>query len=148
MKWIWKVSVIDEGRFERAKKETPSSIDGEAAVFEGSHGTYHCTLSNCNCQDFQLRLKGQQPCKHILALGIAVGAYNADAIGKRFELLRIRDRLASAYGHYYLFDHPVLSDAEYDTLKEESKRLAAELGVMKVSDAISPDEFLELIETK
>lgn len=121
MEWNWKD--VDEGRFSRALKEKPVELDreNEVAVFKGDHGRYTCTLSDCDCQDFRIRLKSQQPCKHILALGAALGAYDPQAVALGFEREREKDRLALAYGRYYLFDDPIMSDAEYDALKKKWK---------------------------
>ena len=121
MAWIWEMNSIDERRFTRALKEKPASIDGqtEKASFDGDHGSYTCTLSHCDCQDFTMRLKGKQPCKHILALGIALCAYDPDAVKRMFDGRRAVDELSRAYGHYYLFHAPVMADAEYDALKRK-----------------------------
>lgn len=121
MDWIWEMNTIDEGRFTRAQKEKPVSVDDQVGKghFEGSHGSYTCTLSHCDCQDFTMRLKGQQPCKHILALGIALGAYDPAAVQRMFDGQRAINTLSRAYGRYYLFHAPVMEDAEYDALKRK-----------------------------
>lgn len=119
MNWIWQE--IEEGRFNRSLKEKPANIDHSAgtAVFKGEHGTYTCSLTHCDCQDFQVRLKGMQPCKHILALGAAMGAFDPKALARHFNGVRAMELLSRAYGAYYLFHQPIMSDDEYDTLKAE-----------------------------
>lgn len=116
--WIWK-SVL-EPDFSNSLKIKPSSIDPDtsSAVFEGSSGTYNATLMHCECSQFQMRLKGKHPCKHIIALGAALGVFDRDTYAHRFEAKKLADQLAAAYGYFHLFNSPVMSDKEYDALKQ------------------------------
>ena len=119
MEWIWNFEDIEEGRFTRSRKLKPVELNREngSGVFEGSEGTYTCTLTHCTCQDFQYRLHGAQPCKHILSLGAALKAYDPDAVARRFEAEELKRCLAMAYGYYHLFHEPVLSNKDYDSMK-------------------------------
>lgn len=126
MSWIWKE--VLEADYNNALKTKPDQIADSAAVayFDGKHGEYHCTLTHCDCQQFTLRLKGKHPCKHIIALGLAVGAYDPAADLRRFEAEKIAGQLASAFGYYHLFHAPVMADAEYDRLKARYAALTEE----------------------
>jgi len=119
VKWTW--NDIDPARYQRALEEKPVKVDyeKETAIFRGSTRMYSCTLTHCECNDFQMRLKGQQPCKHILSLGMALGAYDPKAVARQFEGVMIKDRLALAFGYYHLFNDPIMSDSEYDELKAQ-----------------------------
>lgn len=119
MEWIWKE--IDKSRYQRSKELKPLSLDTQnlSATFKGSKGSYVCTLSHCSCQDFQLHLKGKMPCKHILHLGAVLGAYDSAAYDRMLAGDEVKEKLALAYGLYYLFNDPVMSDQEYDQMKAE-----------------------------
>lgn len=146
MKWIWKD--IDEARYRRSQEEKPVKVDyeKETAVFRGSTRMYSCTLTHCECSDFQMRLQGQQPCKHILSFGAALGAYDPKAIERQFEAPVAKDRLALAYGRYYLFNDPIMSDTEYDELKKQWADLLPRVETDKPSGASLYETALERLK--
>ena len=119
--WIWKPENIDTGRLSRALKEAPSRLikDPPAARFIGSHGEYLCTLDQCNCPDFAIKGK-TMPCKHILRLALDLNIINKNGLTpdqqEKADIAVMRDELARAYGHYYLFGDSHLTDQEYDKM--------------------------------
>lgn len=121
MKWVWENKDIDEDRFDRIKEIEPIQIDQEKtfASFQGKNGIFCCSFAQCECQDFRMRLRGKSPCKHILYLGAELGAYDPVALKRYFDGKRAIDRLSLAYGRYYLFNDPVMSNEEYDAMKQE-----------------------------
>lgn len=125
--WIW--SPADEGRIKRAKSVKFSYLDTESdnpsgsAIGSGAE-EYAVTLESCTCADFSIqRNKAGNflPCKHMIALGIKAGLLNENGLTpsqqKEADISSLRSHLASAFGHYYLFNEPVVSDAEYDSMK-------------------------------
>lgn len=135
MEWNWPQS--DEGRVMRAKKVKfrEISLDGEApqALAIGSKGgEYVVTLTSCTCADFSIsrQKSDMQPCKHMLALAMKCGILNENgntpARQRTADIQSLRDQIAMAYGFYYHFDDPVISDQAYDTLKSKLASLQEE----------------------
>ncbi len=129
---LWNWPPTDEGRAKRASKLKFEELDLEApfGVIQGSDPEpYQCTLQSCTCKDYYIcRAKGiPQACKHMIALGMKVGLLNENGLTppqqREADIAALRAKLASAYGYYYLFDSPIISDKEYD----ESKSTLAEL---------------------
>lgn len=125
MDFKWKWDYIDDGRLKRSQKIKLISINRDKceAVFKGSSGKEHnTTLEICTCADFAIR-KGKEPCKHIIRLGIECGCINNNGntqykqMNVDYQLLK--DRLAMLFGYYYLYDNPLVSDKEYDELKNK-----------------------------
>lgn len=135
--WLWKdrePDSIDPGRLERAKKlkilEISTQIDACSATFQGSkENQYITSLAMCSCPDFAIR-QGKEPCKHIIRLAMEAGVINACGNTpdqqRKSDFLRLHDELALAYGNFYLFDDPMISDREYDEKKRRYLELKAE----------------------
>lgn len=121
MIWTWKNEDIDESRFNRIAEIEPSKIDRDnlTAMFNGKNGVFCCTLASCECQDFRMRLRGKGPCKHILLLGVELGAYDPEKLKRYFEGKKVADQLSLAYGKYHLFHDPIMSNDDYDAMKRE-----------------------------
>lgn len=124
--WIWPMP--EKGRLERAKKVQLISVwtngGGPHARCKGSKGeTYSVTLHDCTCRDFILNQKKADACKHMIALAIHCGVLNDGGLtleqegAQFFNHLAIKVALAS--GFYHVFKKPIISDAEYDTMKHE-----------------------------
>ena len=127
--WIWKdrePDSMDARRLDNAKKakivKISTRLDNCSATFQGSSGAeYLTTLTSCTCKDFAINNKRKEPCKHIIRLAIEAGVINAYGNTpdqqRKSDFLRLRDELAYAYGNFYLFDDPMISDCEYDEKK-------------------------------
>lgn len=141
MKWEWQLIDIDPGRAKRAAKIRLSNVEvngqkASADVVDEKTGeiVYECTLSKCSCEDFHMNTRGRKPCKHILALGMAVGVINKDGYTPdqqlTLDIAALRDRIATASGFYHVFHEPTVSDSAYDAMKQELARLQAEREAM------------------
>lgn len=129
---LWNWPQVDEGRAQRARKLKFEELDLETpfGVIQGSSPEpYQCTLQACTCKDFAMyKAKGTpQPCKHMIALAMKLGILSENGLTppqqREADIAALRDKLASAYGYYYLFESPIISDKEYD----KSKATLAEL---------------------
>lgn len=116
---------IDEERVARAKKVTISSVDEKAQSAEcvGSKGErYLTTLNSCQCGDY---IRKRAVCKHMIRLAMELGLLNeygrTSEDQRDFEIRETKKKLAYWYGCYYLLKEPVVSDAEYNALKEKAK---------------------------
>ena len=76
-------------RIARAYKAdcTPLSISEEdcTGIFQGSHGRYATTLTDCNCVDFKRR---KIPCKHMYRLAIDLGLFGNKSQAKSDQFAR------------------------------------------------------------
>lgn len=127
----WKWTVNDEKRVERARKIKDISIDQEHRTMEcvGSTGeVYHVSLESCTCMDFSRK---KDACKHMIRLAMELGILNSAGYSaeqqRSMDLLEAKGKLAYWYGCYYLFNDPVVSDREYDALKQ---KLTSEYGIV------------------
>ena len=135
MKWIWESEAPkDAGRLKRAAKVKVDSLtinENECTgVFIGSEGTiYHTGLDTCSCPDFAIK-QGYIPCKHILRLAMEAGIINENGNTPQQQRLAdiqsLRYQIATAYGFYYCFDDPMISDKKYDELKAQLSKLQRE----------------------
>lgn len=135
--WIWKDRApdsIDAGRLKRAKElkilEISTQSDNCSATYQGSKGNQYITsLTMCSCPDFAIH-QGKDPCKHIIRLAMETGIINSNGNTpdqqRRSDFLRLHDELALAYGNFYLFDNPMISDREYDEKKRRYLELKEE----------------------
>lgn len=134
MEWDWKLEEIDTARAKRASKVKLESIEvnGEQAtadVVDEASGeiVYHTMLDDCDCQDFRFNTKGNKPCKHILALAMAVGIVNKNGYTPEQQRLvdidALKERIAVAAGYYHVFHESVMNNSEYDAMKAELYKL-------------------------
>ena len=126
--WPWNYKnpgYIDKGRLARAEKTkiiSKVSNDDECyATFEGSGGAvYETTFSECTCKDFALS-HGDMPCKHIIRLALDEEVINSlgntEDQQREADYASLRRTIATAYGFYYHFHEPIMSDQEYDEAK-------------------------------
>ena len=134
--WLWESEAPkDEGRLKRAAKVKVDHLtiteDECSAVFIGSEGTpYATTLEACSCPDFALK-HGTIPCKHILRLAMEARIINANGNTPAQQLAAdreaLRSQIAAAYGYYYHFHAPVMSDQAYDKLKDQLSKVEARI---------------------
>ncbi len=128
MEWNWQKA--DEGRMKRAKtvkfRQVLSNGESPGALAIGSGSEdYVVTLESCTCADFAIsqRKSNPQPCKHMLALAMKCGILNENgntpAQQRDADIQLLRNQIAAAYGFYYYFDDPVITDREYDALKSK-----------------------------
>lgn len=117
---------IDEERVERAKKVHVFSVNKETKSAEciGSKGErYNTTLNSCQCGDY---IRRQAVCKHMIRLAMELGLLNShgrtDEEQQAMDISEAKEKLAYWYGCYYLLNERVVSDAEYDALKEKVKK--------------------------
>lgn len=141
--WKWPAESIDAGRLERAIKVKTAHLEISDNVchgtFIGSKGyMYTATLASCDCPDYSLN-HGRIPCKHILRLAIEAGIIEKNGKTpeqqKKADINSMRLTLAVAYGMYYLFDDPYISDSEYDQLKQN----LIDMGELKTADEQIPN---------
>lgn len=141
MDWEWELDEIDPARAKRASKVRLEDIkvDGQQAsadVVEEKTGeiVYHATLDDCDCQDFRFNTKGNKPCKHILALAMAVGIVNQGGYTPDQQLVldiaALKERIATASGYYHVFHESTVTNSAYDAMKQELARLEAEQEAM------------------
>lgn len=127
---MWDWPLADEGRRKRAKTVKFSRYDSNSedpsghAVGSGSE-EYAVTLYSCTCPDFIIsknKAGEYQPCKHMIALAMKCGLLNENGLTaeqqKETDIVESRNILASAFGYYYLFQDPIISDAQYDAIKQ------------------------------
>lgn len=124
--WNW--DPADAGRVKRAQSVKFTVLDlNQEQPYGYAAGSgmedYHVTLDSCTCADFSImqRKGAPSPCKHILALAIKAGIINENGLTaeqqRKADIDSLKSQLAFAYGYYYLFDDPMISDKEYDRLK-------------------------------
>lgn len=127
---MWKWQEIEAAKVERAKKVKLLATDPDTQQAEcvGSSGEiYKTTLNSCTCIDYA---RNHNACKHMVRLAMEVGILNEK--GKTveqqqaFDLMEAKNALALWYGYYYLFQKRIVSDVEYDALKQ---KLSNEYGV-------------------
>lgn len=124
MEWKWTKEQLEPGRIARARKVELSNVvvniplsECHAECVSGSTGeVYHVSLQDCTCRDFTV---GKKPCKHMIALAMEARLLNESGQTMDEEIASQKATLAEAYGFYYLFDEPIMSDKEYDDLKYE-----------------------------
>ena len=132
MQWSWPQS--DEGRIKRAKavkfREIAADCNSPQALAIGSGADdYSVTLSSCTCADFAIsRQKASpQPCKHMLALAMKCGILNENGNTpeqqRQEDIKSLQDQIAAAYGYYYHFKTPIISDQEYNDMKSSLAKL-------------------------
>lgn len=136
--WLWKdfePDSLDSRRLDNAKKlkilEINTQPDVCSATFQGSKGNQYITsLTMCTCKDFAINNKRKEPCKHIIRLAMEAGVINSSGNTpdqqRKSDFMRLRDELAFAYGNFYLFDDPMISDREYDEKKRRYLELKQE----------------------
>lgn len=135
MEWLWDLS--DEGRVKRARSVKFSEIDltpdhPSGRATGSASDDYFVTLDSCTCADFSIsgRKGSPAPCKHMIALAMKAGIINENgntpAQQRIADIESLRSRVAAAYGFYYLFSDPIMSDPEYDQAKEKLAELQKE----------------------
>ena len=138
MEWLWNLS--DEGRVKRARSVKFSEIDLTSDHLSGralgsASDDYFVTLDGCTCADFSIsgRKGTPVPCKHMIALAMKAGIINENGNTptqqRTADIESLRSRIAAAYGFYHLFSDPIMSDAEYDKLKDKLAELQKEKNV-------------------
>lgn len=132
--WKWEVRASSLKKAVKYQSADILSIDKNKPliVIKGSKGDVHtANLEECDCTDFRMVQGGVHACKHMIRLAIELGIINKngntpeqqDAADKH----EYRNVIAMAYGRYHLFHEPVMTDAEYDTLKKEYKEKYGDL---------------------
>lgn len=136
--WPWNYKnpgYIDKGRLARAEKTkiiSKVSNDDECyATFEGSGGAvYETTFSECTCKDFALS-HGEMPCKHIIRLALDEEVINSlgntEDQQRKADYANLREHIAKAYGYYYHFHEPIVSDNEYNAMKNKLQAIEKRL---------------------
>ena len=129
----WKWDCTDEGRVKRAKsvKFRDITLEPEPAGYAIGHSAdeYYVTLESCTCADFAIcgAKSDLQPCKHMIALAMKAGLVNENGLTppqqKAADIASLRLRIALAYGFFYHFDDPIMSDKEYDLMKDKLAEL-------------------------
>ena len=131
MEWNWPKA--DEGRIKRASTVKFRSVHPELgpiayAIGSGSDD-YLVTLHDCTCSDFFMSAAKSkpQPCKHMLAMAMTQGILNKNGNTpeqqREEDIKSLRNQVASAYGYYYHFHAPLMSDEAYDKLKRQLSEL-------------------------
>lgn len=122
MEWKWDIA-DDIKKVERSRKVKIDTIDQDhlCGKFVGSAGEiYQTTLDECTCFDF---VKTNSFCKHMLRLAMELGLVNTNGRTEEqqhaVDLSNAKNTLALCYGHYHLFGESILSDEEYDALKQK-----------------------------
>lgn len=151
--WKWPAESIDARRIERASEVKIGHLEISEnvcrGVFIGGKGNlYTATLDVCDCPDFAQR-HGAFPCKHILRLAMEAGIINK--IGNtpdqqaKADMDFLRYKLAVAYGFYYLLDDPMMSDQEYDRLKQRFVSLGGLNSQAKPVQTVLRDEVIKYL---
>lgn len=127
VKMEWKWGSTDAGRAGRALKVKVVSVnegDNPSIECEGSDGAhYYADLEKCTCPDFNInQKKGKSAaCKHMVCLAMRLGFLNEHGLTEHDQFLKdfyaLEDRLAKYAWYYHVLKDPVVSDAEYDSLK-------------------------------
>lgn len=116
-------SCVDLGRVKKAKALKLVNVNEDATYAEcngSAKEPYIVHESYCSCPDYK---RAANICKHMIALADIRGDFNIDSFIEeeeiKEELIKLKTKLSNAFSAYHLFNNPIMSDRDYDVLRDD-----------------------------